>query len=105
MNTETIQQAVYNRRYALGYAAAIACLPCVDSDCYYVNGWHAGQRKSENSVNAENSANLKSQFFRKLRRKGIFHHGIDETKAQSGALGHSLGYSRQQWGEEIIPIA
>ena len=105
MTTETIQQAVYNRRYALGFAAGVACLPCVDDDCYYINGWEAGQRKSENSVNAENSANLKSQFFRNLRRSGIFQHGIDEKRCAESALGYRIGYKAQQWGDDIIPIA
>jgi hypothetical protein len=105
MTTETIQQAVYNRRFALGYAAGAACLPCADTDCHYVNGWLAGKRKSENSVNAENSANLKSQFFRNLSRNGIMNHGIDERPGIESALGHRIGYKAQQWGVDIIPIA
>jgi hypothetical protein len=105
MTTETIQQAVYNRRYALGYAAAIACLPCVDSDCYYVNGWLAGKRKSENSVNAENSANLKIQDLRFFRNTRVFGHGIDEKPGAESALGYRIGYKAQQWGTDIIPIA
>jgi hypothetical protein len=105
MTTETIQQAVYNRRYALGYAAGVACLPCVDSDGYYVAGFDAGKRQSENSVNAEISANLKSQFFRNLRRSGIMKHGIDGGIAVESAIGHRIGYKAQQWGTDIIPIA
>ena len=105
MTTETIQQAVYNRRYALGYAAAIADLPCSDDDYYFVQGYTAGKSKAENSVNAENSANLKTQFLRNLRSAGVFQHGIDEKRCTESALGYRTGYKSQQWGDDIIPIA